>query len=373
MKRLKKGVAAAAILIVCAAGAHAQTTDTNRNGDDSHHPTPPPLPMPLPTPPPVTDNRPTLPGWMFTPFPTNGGNNNLPKTNPLLPVKPWFSGNLPDGSNRNGGNTGTYPPGYPGYGYGYGYGYGGYGGYGGAGTSVIINQNPVIYPGNYSGSGELGYESTPPIVTVVQTDGRGRTRMSSFSGCVFSGYTSSFISGQSVLSPFGAYVGCPRYVYSRFALLSPYPYLNGYDSGIVIAPWYAGDPYLAANVRRGRALGTALRDFVLFWEQGNAAGLRRRVQPDIPVAVFNDGRFAYSVRRADYLALSADALDQVETVSFRFVDVRERNDGLVSAYALHTYRSRADGTTHTVRVRYTLVYGDGDWYLSAFSLSPSAP
>jgi hypothetical protein len=153
---------------------------------------------------------------------------------------------------------------------------------------------------------------------------------------------------------------------------APYPYLNGRDTGLVISPWSASDPYVIADAGRGRSLAVTLADFTRFWEQGNAAGLRRRVQPDVPVAVFDGDQLVYSLRRVDFLALAADALDQIETASFRFTDVRERSDGLVNAYARHTYRSREDGTMHTVQVRYTLVYLDGEWYLSATSITPGA-
>jgi hypothetical protein len=299
---------------------------------------------------------------MFTPFPVNGAKPNQPAIPGPVNVKP-LNGPGAGIDYIDGGNTVIYQPGYPGY---------PVYPYGGAGTTVIVNQNPVIYPvGN--GAGQFGYESTPPTVTVVQTNSAGRTRMSTFSGFAFPGYTTSYTSGQTVLSPFGAYVGCPRYVYSRYVVWgSTYPYLNGRDTNIVISPWAMNDPYVIANGDRGRSLGVALRDFSRFWESNNAAGLRRRVQTDVPVAVFDGGRLVYSLRRADFLALAADASDQIQTTSFRFTDIRERSDGLVNAYALHTYRSRDDGTTRTVQVRYTLVYLDGDWYLSATTISPGA-
>jgi hypothetical protein len=68
--------------------------------------------------------------------------------------------------------------------------------------------------------------------------------------------------------------------------------------------------------------------------------------------------------------MAADALDRVTTQSFRFRDVRDRSDGLVNAYATHTYRVRGEGGgTRVAEVRYTLVYVDGDWYVSALSHS----
>ena len=352
-----KIAAAAALTVLTAITAQAQTNNSSDNKTRQ----------------PATDTRVNLPGWMFTPFPVNGTKAEPPKINPFgqngnttMNVKPLTGPGAGIGY-IDGGKTVIYQGGY---------GYPGYYPYGGAGTTVIVNQNPVIYPSGNTASGETGYESTPPTVTVVQTDPFGRTQMSTstasiFNGFAFPGYTTSFVSGQTVYSPFGAYVGCPLYVYSRYVIVgAPYPYLNGRDTNIVISPWSAGDPYIIADAARGQNLGIALRDFSRFWEQGNAAGLRRRVQPDVPVAVFDAGRLLYSLRRVDFLALAADALDQVQTVSFRFTDVRERNDGLVNAYALHTYRSRTDGTTHSVQICYTLVYLNGDWYLSAASIAP---
>jgi hypothetical protein len=300
-----------------------------------------------------TGGQASLPGWMYTPFPVNGRKADPPKMVP-------FGGPFPGGSAVNGNRTVIYQSGYPGY-------FPGYPVYPYGGATVIVNQNPVIYPTNN------GYESTPPIVTVVETTPRGRTRMYSgnlFSNCLFPGYTTAFVSGQTVLSPFGTYFGCPPYVYSRYAVSGArYPYLGGRDTSLVISPWSATDPYVTANAERGNALGTALKDLSRFWEQGNAAGLRRRVQPDVPVAIIDNGRLSYSLRRSDFLSIAADALDQIETISFRFTDIRTRTDGLVSAYALHTYRSK-DGIPHTTRPHYTFVYLGGDWYLSSVSTLP---
>ncbi len=354
LDRNKKIVAVAALTLFTAASAQAQTGDDRRNRDRQ--------------PQPVPGNRSAPPGWMFTPFPVNGARPNPPAVPAGGPstVKP-LNGPAAGIDHINGGTTVIHQSGYPYY-----PGYPAYP-YGGAGTSVIVNQNPVTYPVGNWGAGTFGYQSTPPTVTVVRTSPTGRTRMSTYSGFAFPGYTTAFTSGQTVLSPFGAYLGCPRYVSSRYVILgAPYPYLNGRDTNIVISPWAENDPYMVANASRGRSLGTALRDLSRFWESGNAAGLRRRIQPDIPVAVFDGGSLVYSLRRVDFLALAADASDQIQTSSFRFTDVRERSDGLVNAYATHTYRSRDDGTTRTVQVRYTLVYVDGDWYLSATSISPGA-
>ena len=83
-------------------------------------------------------------------------------------------------------------------------------------------------------------------------------------------------------------------------------------------------------------------------------------------------RYTYALKRGDFLALSADALERVSTLSFRFDSVRDRTDGLVNAYATHVFRVVGEQTPRTATVRYTLVYVDGDWYVSAIAHVPAA-
>ena len=71
-------------------------------------------------------------------------------------------------------------------------------------------------------------------------------------------------------------------------------------------------------------------------------------------------------------------MDRITTISFRWNAVRDRTDGLVNAYATHVFRVRNSGNKNadkqgalqTATVRYTLVYVDGDWYVSAISHAP---
>ncbi len=186
----------------------------------------------------------------------------------------------------------------------------------------------------------------------------------------FRGYKTIYVPGQTYLSPFGVY-NCPRYIAVNHVVASPYVYANGREVG-VYRPYAYGDrdPDPSAGADRGRLLRAALNDLALYWEENDTRALRRRVLPDVAVAVFQGERHVYSLRQSDFLDLSRDALDRVTTLSFRFHAVRDRTDGLVNAYATHSYRVRSDGTTRTATARYTLVYVDGDWYVSAVSLSP---
>lgn len=185
---------------------------------------------------------------------------------------------------------------------------------------------------------------------------------------VYAGHHPTFVPGQTYASPFGVYQ-CAPYIRAAYVVTTPYIYVHGRETG-TFEPFAENNRYYQNDAFRGRALRAALNDLQAFWEENDARALRRRVLPDVAVAVFQNERYTYSLRRVDFLALTADALDRITTLSFRFDTVRDRTDGLVNAHAVHSYRVRGDSKIQLARARYTLVYVDGDWHISAVSLSP---
>ena len=181
----------------------------------------------------------------------------------------------------------------------------------------------------------------------------------------FGGYVSTYQPGLSFYSPFRIY-NCPTYIHREYLVTTPYPYLSGRETYTVL-PYSDNDRYYRSNVHRGQALRAALNDLIRFWEDEDGRALRNHISPDLSIGVFQDEKYAFSLRRADFLDLSADAQDRVTTLSFRFDSVRERSDGLVNAQATHLYRVRGERESRSAAVRYTLIYVDGTWYVSAIS------
>ncbi len=188
---------------------------------------------------------------------------------------------------------------------------------------------------------------------------------------VFNGYSTTYYPGTTFYSPYW-YYRSPTFIQRSFLLTAPYPFLYGRElSDARSYGWGDEDRYFSTETARTKGLRAALNDVARFWEENDARALRRRVSPDFAVGVFQDENYAYSLKRADFLALSSDALDRMTTVSFRFDTVRDRTDGLVNAYATHVFRVRGEPETRTATVRYTLVYVDGDWFVSAISHTPA--
>lgn len=221
-------------------------------------------------------------------------------------------------------------------------------------TTIIINNNSP-YGSTTTYSASPGYNVAPVQTTIT----------------VFNGYSSVFTSGQTVYSPYGSLYGCRPYISTRYIVTEAYPWINGRDVERV-SPWSDNDPYMAQNATRAQGLRAALNNLTRYWENEDIRGLRQHTSPDLSVAVFQGEKFSYSLKARDFVALSADALDQVNTTSFRFFDVRERSDGMVNAYATHRYRVRGTSESKTATVRCTLVYVDGGWFLNAVSFSPGS-
>lgn len=291
-----------------------------------------------------------------------------------------------------------------------------YYGYGGNNSTVIINNNGYPY---YNGYNSYGYNNgytngyngyitgALPNPTIV-VPGTPVTQTVITGGAVnvtlFNGYSAFWSSGQTVLSPFGSFYGSPAYIGSRYVVATPYPYLYGRETtvlnGITILGYdganyatrapqtgtqapsegYDDTPSAAANAiseRKATLLRDALSDVQAFWVNEDVRAMRRRLLPTGMVGVFQNERFAYSLRRTDFLAVSSDTLDRIQTQSLKFKRVVSRDDGLVNAYATHTYRVRgtkstAPGDLRTATVRVTFIWDGGDWFVSAISFAPGS-
>ena len=126
--------------------------------------------------------------------------------------------------------------------------------------------------------------------------------------------------------------------------------------------------------RKAELLREALTDVQNFWLHDDPRALRRRIASGGMVAVFQSEKFAYSLKRTDFLALATDTLDKTQTRTFEFKRVVARNDGLVNAYAAHTFRvpKSVDQSMRRATVRATLSWDGSQWLLSAVSFSPDS-
>ncbi len=185
---------------------------------------------------------------------------------------------------------------------------------------------------------------------------------------IFPGYQSSLAAGYTVVSPFGPFYHCPAYIERKYVVTTPWAYLSGREV-VPMNPWTDADSYVAADATRAGELRAALNDLTRFWENGDIHSLHRHLSDGEEIGVFHNGRYVYSLPRAEFSLLAADVLGGIETLAFRFTEVYRRDDGLLTAAARHQYRVRETGEMRSVPVRCTLRYRSGAWVLTGIWLA----
>lgn len=156
-----------------------------------------------------------------------------------------------------------------------------------------------------------------------------------------------------------------RSVYFNFGLF-PYLQVTRISSRSYTSVSYVSEPiYIGGNYYRSERydrLDEALADIRSGWISGRNDLIERHVRPGQTIAVLLDGQYDYSVSSDDYLGMTRDAIMDLNTTSFVWDTVRERGDGMVTAYGEHAFRS-AD-KVRTVYVTYTFQKVGRDYFLT---------
>ena len=158
-----------------------------------------------------------------------------------------------------------------------------------------------------------------------------------------------------------------RSVYCNFGI---YPYIDLTRIIVEETPpevVYTEEPLYADGVAydsqsRYAGLDEALADIRSGWIAGRFDLIRSHVLVGRKIAVFLDGKYDYTMSSDDYLSMTHDAIGDMETVSFIWDKVREREDGQVTAFGSHTYRSNDED--RTVYISYTLSKIADEYYIT---------
>lgn len=172
--------------------------------------------------------------------------------------------------------------------------------------------------------------------------------------CSFGFWSLDYYSGFSRRSMYFHY-GLFPYIEVTRIIVDSYPTVIYVDQPI----------YTVYGVRyensRYPGLDEALGDIRSAWISGRYDLIERHVRNSNDIAVLLDGRYDYSVAPDDYLAMTQDALGEMDSVSWVWDKVQPRRDGTITGFATHTYRS--GDAVRKVYVSYTLQKVDGCYYI----------
>jgi len=159
-----------------------------------------------------------------------------------------------------------------------------------------------------------------------------------------------------------------RSVYYNYDI---YPYI---DSGQVImiappAPVYREDPapvpaadiYDLQNPRRD-PLNEAFADIRTAFLAGRFDLIESHIDIADQIAIMTDGKYDYSVPAKDYLDMTYDALEHLQTTGFIWENVKWRTDGTVTGFGVHRFLN-SSGRMRAVYISYTLKHEKTDYVI----------
>lgn len=159
---------------------------------------------------------------------------------------------------------------------------------------------------------------------------------------------------------------CWRSVYFSFGMFQ-YVQISRIRECTYVSVAYVSEPLFVSgryylHNDRFAGLDDALADIRSAWISGRYDLIQQHVRSDSSLSVLTDGKYDYAISSADYLAMTHDAISDLDTVSFVWDEVKERKDGTATAFGEHSYRG-SDGT-RKVYVSYTLQKQGHDYYIT---------
>lgn len=170
-------------------------------------------------------------------------------------------------------------------------------------------------------------------------------------------------------------VGSPDNGSCRKSIYSPFGCLSYIKASRVSERSYTEVDYAVGGRQDTSEVDSALADIRKAWLDGREDLIASHIDPKSDVAVLSDGKYDYSISGVDYSHMTADAVEQIRTVSFTWLATHKLTDGGFIAFGKHCGRV-ASGETKTVYVSYTLKKNARVCVVSeigASTIEPSAP
>ncbi len=196
--------------------------------------------------------------------------------------------------------------------------------------------------------------------------------------CHFPYYRPVYTRNITYVSPFGFYYGvCAPYISSSVVNIYPpavefvdVPVYNGdncvgfEDSG---DQNFLNDPSLDSEEP---GLANAIDQLRETFQDGDINALVALVDPNIDIAIYERGRYKYSMSGDNYLDLTRDAIKNAPTVQFSIDSVHQTSPTVFTASGRHVYRDPYENE-QTVYVSFGLQDIGGQWTLTQVETAPA--
>lgn len=190
-------------------------------------------------------------------------------------------------------------------------------------------------------------------------------------------YRNTFVRGQTFLSPFSFFYGvCVPYIVASECRYYPPP-VEFIDlpvfSGVQFTRFDDVDTQNLFNDpnldQEQPGLANAIDNLTDAFRDGNIDSLVTLIDPNVSIAVYQNGHYQYSLSANDYIDLARDAIQSMHTVGFTLNSLHQRAPGVFSVAGQQTYLDR-NGQTQTTWVSFVLQDISGQWTLTQVGTAP---
>lgn len=105
------------------------------------------------------------------------------------------------------------------------------------------------------------------------------------------------------------------------------------------------------------------------WAKRDIQLLSELTDPKTRIAVYLRGKYQYSLAPQDYLDMTRDAFENVDTVAFRLDPPQRKEKGVYTVVGRHTYRSR-DGEERSILISYVFEKKNDKYVLTQVGTAP---
>lgn len=191
-------------------------------------------------------------------------------------------------------------------------------------------------------------------------------------------YAPTYNEAAAVISPFAFYYGvCSPFLARAHCYTAPPPavYIDvpvyAGDTCQGYAPINSDDNFLDLDALRERepGLANAVDELNEAFGRGDIDALVALIDPNTKIAIFERGQYQYSLAPDDFVDMTRDALQSIQTTAFDLTRIHERAAGVYAVSGEHVYQD-ASGHTRTVYVSYVLEATDDTWTLTQVGTAP---
>ncbi len=160
-------------------------------------------------------------------------------------------------------------------------------------------------------------------------------------------------------APYWYYDPCPPFIPVYRVVYLPPPRVIYVEVPVYIAtPYYLERPSQPVDDRQ-----QLLSDIRHAWILRDPSLLERYIRPNSYIAIYLEGKYAYSLPAEDFLAITRDAIRAVKTEQLTLYRVSKRGESQIVVRGEHRYIDEATGTLRLVYISYTFERVGDRWYL----------